>query len=472
MVYPMDNVEIDKQSVHSHGSSKMTGKSKQPSQLTSTTNSSITNGNGKQIADTLVRKLLFMIWSFAALVLHVIYLAVLVSLYSNSGMVIPVNAVSFSHAGPVIMEVWAMACYVVTDIALNDALSVFFGYLLTRPDGYSIVVCGFTPSGLIGKARFPNRLSFRSSAKPLLAKASTIFILNFLAVFLALIASTTIKSSTSRVNKGALMCIEYSQASKPFNRQIPTMVNAMGVAELVDPNALGRYRISDPTLPYSTLLFSPQLIDAAVDGTTIIGKGFQADFHTVCECSVSSSASDLAAVRVNPSIVGNLSKILSSYKNEPAWANNVMYDSDRKVINITTGITGSHICGGFNTTMPAVPVCYTSVSNHFATNIWVQYKTDGTSASIAAKDIKEHEGYTKKANMSYLNTAMKSFFETTSDTDISSHALPAHWPGKLLSFFRDHFYMRPSANSYKHRLHKPYSLDDFSKYARCFFRST
>ena len=80
------------------------------------------NVHGKSVADTTVRKLLFMTQGFVSLGMHVLYLAAILILHSEAGMILPFGGQGFENAGPIIAIVWARAAFLVTDQAIGDAL--------------------------------------------------------------------------------------------------------------------------------------------------------------------------------------------------------------------------------------------------------------------------------------------------------------------------------------------------------------
>ena len=109
----------------------------------------MTGNSGKQVADTYVRKLFFMIPAFVSLVLHLLYLVTLNILNSSTGMVLPFAPHSFGNVGQIILLIWGRIAYLYTHGALNESLAAYCGYLLNRKEGFSIAVCGFVQGILI-----------------------------------------------------------------------------------------------------------------------------------------------------------------------------------------------------------------------------------------------------------------------------------------------------------------------------------
>jgi len=419
------------------GTSRRTGKSG-GGQSFGSDNSSITGSHGKSVADTSVRKLTYMIYAFVSFVLHCFYLAGVLILGSKDGMTLPFSKDIFVYAGPVIAIFWARFSYLVCAQALDEGFGAFVGYLLSRKEGFSIVACGFVQSNFSDKITFANRLSFRSTAKPLLSKASFIWIFHALNFIFAIIASTSISAESSQIDGTNLMCIEYGQDGMAFNRGVPTIRNEMGGAELVDGTALGLLRAHDADLHYTTHVFPPQLIDVCQDGSTIKGNGFATDISTTCNCVDDVDAASLQVGGIPSTISAAMSLKATSMQNYPGWVNHVSFDSTNNSVTVQSILTGFSICGGTSplsqsvnsTETASASVCTTKIWNHRHSFILVTYKTDGTPASIACKrvDILE-EG--EAADMGWLDESMNSFLESESATNISTHPLPSHWPGSV-----------------------------------------
>jgi hypothetical protein len=429
-----DDVEVaSKHSRSSKHSRASAAKSAGLASATETTDSSIT-GNGKQILETTPRKLMYMVSAFVALVLHLLYLIMLIMMID--GWVLPFNPSSFKNAGSVIFQTWGLICFAAMDVAMNDSFAAFIGYLMSRKSGFSIAACGFAQASIMEKIRFPNRLSFRSSVKPFLTKFSFLFGLHYLMLILTVITSTAIGAKTSRVNGNSLMCLTYSQDFKyPMERGQPTIANGMGVSELIDGTALGLMRYNNFELPFSTHLLPPQLTDTCADGSTIQGPGFASDISTQCTCSASSSNVNLrmASGMDDDQDAMSVTTYVQSLGQTPGWVNYIK-QINGEVINITTFLTGTNLCGGFNSSRPAIPVCKTQISNHRFVGTLVKYKTDGTPASIAAKEaaLSDYEGApTGPADIGWLLTGLNNLFGAS----VSYTIMPPHWPGKNLSFF-------------------------------------
>ena len=426
------------QSVHSHKShqSHRSNKSNrdQKSIAASAANSmadSEDSGAGKQITDTGVRKLMFMKWVFISTILHVCYIVFLSLLHSKDGWYLPFDPYTFKYAGPLALQTLALVCYVANDIALTDAMSGFAGYLMTRKEGYSIAICGFVHGSIADKLRYAGRLSFRSTAKNFLSKISLIWLFHSMLLVLTLIASTAITTSGSRVLGKKLMCLQYSQDQKPIDRGLPTLVNEMGVAELMDGTALGHLSTNagkkDGSTKYSEHILPPQLTEDCKDGSYIFGHGFITDVLSKCTCAASSSRADLIAAGVNSTQATEVSNYLvanAGISGMVTALNMPVYDA----INLTVILSGTNLCGGINLTHPAVPVCHTKIWDHRDGTMYVTYKADAFMSSIVQQ--KSEMVYVDHlSDLPYLHTSLKILLG-----NVGWANLPAHWPGKYFLF--------------------------------------
>jgi hypothetical protein len=115
-------------------------------------------------------------------------------------------------------------------------------------------------------------------------------------------------------------------------------------------------------------------------------------------------------------------------------------EAEKQVV-ITSLLSGSQICGGIDNNL--VPVCTTTFSDHKHANILVEYMTDGTPASIAAKlsEIRYNETHPdlsslSDANVNWLYEALKNIHkDDESDGQFSSVRLPPNVPGALTPLF-------------------------------------
>jgi len=169
-------------------------------------------------------------------------------------------------------------------------------------------------------------------------------------------------------------------------------------------------------------MFSPQLTDVCLDGSTIIGTGYVTDVVSECSCAASNSAADLLKAGVPTSKTDTLSALAKGLDGVPGWVNSISNTSD--TVRIHTLLIGYDACGAVNSS--TVPVCLTTVANHTNAELKVEYKTDGSPASIAAKVVTLLSSG-DAADISWLQNAAKVIL----GGDDSSHALPPHWPGAV-----------------------------------------
>jgi hypothetical protein len=250
------------------------------------------------------------------------------------------------------------------------------------------------------------------------------------------LTSSAVGAFESRINKGALMCILYDQTGIgfPWDRGLPTITSSMGVAELVDGEALGIAPNHDGSIVH---LFSPQLIDVCQDGSTIIGNGFATNVSTECMCSPSMQSADLESVTgLDSSITSDIASRAAVLGAFPGMVNYMVYDNSTddgaSLIQMYTLLTGSSfVCGApknssFSFTTSPAPICLTNITDHHQAEIKVTYKTDGTPASIAARKA-EYLSYVDKADTWWLAQSMLNLF----GGPISSNDLPPYLPGTI-----------------------------------------
>jgi hypothetical protein len=321
-----------------------------------------------------------------------------------------------------------MIAFFINELAMNDAFAAGVGYLLSKPEGFSIAVCGFAHASTFEKILFPFRLKSSSKIRMFLAAFATIWGLHAAILPLTFVTSMGISTELSRINAPvSLMCLTYSQKVsngdlRLKDRYIPTLENEMGVAELIDGTALGLMRSSDPSLSHSLHLLPPQLTDVCQDGSTIIGNGFKTDIASTCECSTDSTSSSFSSFGSDSSAVAaNVTGVLAN----PVMVNYVTYAS--RVITLHTVLAGTN-----STICPAgsVPICTTKYSNHQIAQLLVTYKTDGTPASIAAKNVKLLATI-EDADMLTLYASLQNQLTTRT----TSTVLPPHFTGTFVVFF-------------------------------------
>lgn len=383
------------------------------------------NGDGgKEINNSFGVYFTHLRYTILAFILNGIYIALLQSLVEENGFVLSIGHIE--SAGAISFELICLFCFWFTDLSLNNGVSALMGYLLTRETGFSIVGCGFCYSDIFQKFEFASKLSHRSTAKKFLSRLGLLFLTHLLLLILTVFASTSVYSTQTRIEGTSLMCILYSQDTFATDRFFPTITQAMGVAEMIDGTALGLLSTSQFGKSVTHHYFPPQLTDVCLNGATITGQGFASEISTTCQCSADNSALSLKRAGVDDIHLSSVNQLVQLTIPNLSWVTSLSTDYQTS-LNFTTVLTGFDICGGSNSSKPALPVCRTVVSNHKYAELEVTYKTDGTPASIAAEKVRLlEEG--DQADISWLYNASVNLFGATT----SYHYLPPHWPGILI----------------------------------------
>lgn len=129
----------------------------------------------------------------------------------------------------------------------------------------------------------------------------------------------------------------YGQSGPIHDRGWPVLETEMGVAEYIFGTSLGHMR-SEESVDSSTFVLSPQLIDTAADGSTIIGPGFLTTISTSCNCSSGVSTADLIRGGISLSTVARLKIELDKLSLAPGMANSLSLNGS--IIQITSLIPG------------------------------------------------------------------------------------------------------------------------------------
>jgi hypothetical protein len=193
---------------------------------------------------------------------------------------------------------------------------------------------------------------------------------------------------------------------------------------LIFGTALGYVR-SEFALDRTTAIMSPQIVGAVQDGDTMTGKGYTTDILTDCVCSAGSNASDIMAVSTMDNATST--DLLRLYNNLKivGIANHITWDgSSTGNVTITTLVSRTSICGGVDNLF--IPVCTTTFFNHTAANITATYMTDGTPASIAAKEVHIRDGNVT-ADMKWVYHSMMNIMNQSPNV----HILPSTIPGTM-----------------------------------------
>ncbi|KAI8913347.1 hypothetical protein EDD86DRAFT_104413 [Gorgonomyces haynaldii] len=379
-------------------------------------------GGAREIAEGLPIKLKTMSTVFFALFINLALLVFLIQI--NHGLYIPVNEHLMTRVGPVVIEILLHVGHLLTSEAMNDAIAFYFGYLYTRKRGFSLCCCGFVQSNVLTKARFSEKLTYRSPTWKLLTRVSFFFTLHMLLTPLTVFTSTGIYASESREDSGTKECLIYDQKGAFFDRQFPTINYGMGLAELVFGTAVGDLR-SELDVPVSKHIMAPQLIDVALDGQAIVGDGFVTSLTTHCMCANSPGPQDLSVAGVDPSIANQMSTLFYSLNNRIGLVNHLELNGTSNIV-VTTLLSGISYCGGTNTSTPTLFVCKTNVFDHYRAVVRNELMTDGSPASIAQKT-STVRSIGAPANMTWLYQAMQSTLSGT----FSAIPFPGNIPGTL-----------------------------------------
>ncbi|KAJ3324754.1 hypothetical protein HDV06_006012 [Boothiomyces sp. JEL0866] len=345
---------------------------------------SVQHSNANKLGKELVEnKFSFMKWIFIALALNIVLLIFLQELVSPNGFIVGFLGSELQLSSTVILELWMLICYLAIQKAMMSGASAYVGYLITRPQGYSLAACGFIQSDLFSKFFFASKLSFRSPSRTFLSRLSYLWVIQTLTLVLPLFSASTIAASNYYVYSGTLGCLIYTQNGQPYDRYWPSLQAEMGFAELCFGTAMGVLR-SEEDVPHSTFITAPQLIDTAADGTIIVGNGYVTSISTTCKCIDTGSAANIAKGGNIPSgIASNMSSQVAGYQNNPAMVNYVAQNSS--AIVISTILTGTNVCTLTDPTEIGYPLCTTTAYDHKTASISITFMTDGTPASIAPR---------------------------------------------------------------------------------------
>nr|KAJ3421775.1 hypothetical protein HK105_002332 [Polyrhizophydium stewartii] len=341
------------------------------------------------------------------------------------GVIVPLSIDVSTSVGCVILELALLVSNIVTSNALDGGASAFFGEKLASKKGYSLAVCGFLQASSFEKLSFATQLSLNSTCCKLLARCSLLWITLNVILWFTPLTATALKGDLVRRDEKTIECLMYKQRGQPIDRRWPTVIVETGVAELIFGSALGIMRSENPDVNVTTAIIPPQAIGSIGKQDMIIGSGFTIDISTTCECAPTSDMSGLTSIGINASIAAPLLDAYAPLKGAMGLAN--AFINDTKAPSIITLVGGTIVCGGVNETNPFVPVCKTTLSNHYNAVVGVIYMTDGTTASVAQKSV-----FVRKlgapANMGYwASTAMSAIL----GGPFSSFRLPPTFPGAV-----------------------------------------
>jgi hypothetical protein len=353
-------------------------------------------GSGKPLVENFSSKVFFFQGTLLAFLLTCILVVYAGVLYTDEGFMIKIPWIRIDEIGPIMLVTLMWAAYVTTHSAMNDALSVYFGILLTQPRGFTVAVAGMVQANFFEKLLYSSTLSVRSKAKKLMNRLSFAYLFHVSFMVIPLMAVLELSTSVREIENGGLSCIVYHQRGRQSDRGWPTFNLEMGVGEYVFGTSIGILR-SQEDVPTTTFIMSPQLTDTCMDGTTIYGDGFTATISTECICAGSSNTSDLIDNGIPSTDAALFSNHYNSLGFSKGMVNGVYLEGDSMIVHSL--LAGSNVCGGGMSN--PVPVCITNITNLMHASIRMVYMTDGTPASIAAKKATILETK-EKANMTWL----------------------------------------------------------------------
>lgn len=356
----------------------------------------VSNENVREMNETITSKLFYLQSIIIALIMEIFLLIIFQNLYSEEGVTLGVGGSVLKGIIHVLLTLYMHVLHIINEAGHTKALSAFFGNRLSSNGGYSLAICGFVQSSIVEKINFSSVLNFKSKIKKLTSRLSILYAVYFLNLILTVITASEIYVSIPKKATGTRNCDVYHQNGEQVERNEPSLEKMMGNAEFIFGTSLG-ILTSETVAPNSTFIFPPILIDSAVNGAEIHGNGFTADIKSSCSCSSSSSQADLIDAGAP---VAAVSEMLSKYlnlKSLPGWVNHINHDNSYEgTIEIVTFLSGTIACGGADYNSPRVPVCTSTVDNHYhAIGASMSYMNDGNPerntpnmASIQEKSIK------------------------------------------------------------------------------------
>jgi hypothetical protein len=328
--------------------------------------------------------------------------------------------------GVIFMELALLFTNELTRYGLDDGASYYFGFQLASKGGLSVAVCGFMQAHPLAKFLFVNDLSPSSTVKKVLTWLSVLWLGLYVFQWVAPLKVIELAGDVIRWDYGTVPCLTYDQDLQPFDRLLPTVETETGSAEPSFGAAVGLIRSQTPGINETLAVVSPQIVGTVNHGDTIIGFGYQVYIFTTCDCRLLKSQTDLQEASGLPS--GSAAQLWAKYLEldyNIGMANAVINKTD--TMELVTVISGTHFCGGYNTTETFAPVCNTTFHDHNRVQVLVEYMTDGTSASISSKRVEVREVLEKKNIGLWLVTA----FQNVLGGEFSANRLPDVVPGVM-----------------------------------------
>lgn len=210
------------------------------------------------------------------------------------------------------------------------------------------------------KLNFANQLSLNSTVRKLLSRAALLWILAELLKLVTPFAATSLSGKSIMEDSGTVNCIVFRQYGTPLERNFPTINTAIGIGELIFGSSIGTLRSEVPGTTFTQAAIGPQLIGVVNNGDTIVGDGFTADILSTCWCVDSFTSQSLIDYGIDSSIAPAMIAQRSNIYSPIGMINAIQ--SDSQFINISTILTGTSLCNGYN--ISSVPLCTSTISNH------------------------------------------------------------------------------------------------------------
>ncbi|KAI9356227.1 hypothetical protein DFJ73DRAFT_823457 [Zopfochytrium polystomum] len=383
-------------------------------------------GNVRVVTETVSTVIYEGRWSMVSLVLNIILIALVSELRKSP--VLPVDAEIIQHYGGVTLEIVLLYSNILTMTGLKHGASAVFGCALASKKGFSLAACGFLQTPSLRKYKFAQSLSLTSPSRRILERISFIWIavelLKLITPFCAIALYAKSQGSFNDMSD----CVYFVQDDRfvPVDRKWPTMEVEAGVSEYVFGTSLGVMRSEVADVNVTVAMFPPSLISALNDGDIITGPGFTAEISTVCHCATGITPSDIANAGVHPSQAAYSLYLAQNSTSQARLTFGVI--SQNQTLQISNILAGSPICGGDPDAGFAFPVvCSTTISNHRSAELQIMFRTDGTTASIAADTVQ----FISDNGPSDIDNWLAFAFTKLVDGPVSAFTLPPQVPGSL-----------------------------------------
>jgi hypothetical protein len=334
----------------------------------------------------------------------------------------------FRNLAPLIVEIVLEINHDLTEAAMSNAAAVFVGIKLSQKKGFSLASCLFSKSTFLEKIDFGNRLSVKSSGKKIFTKISWLWLGHFAIFIVSLLVPASVTISELREYRGSVLCVEYGQQGTILDRKWPTIETVMGTSEYAYGDSIGYLRYDHPYRDSSLFLMAPQLTDTCAERDIISGHGHGVNLKSDCNCITVNDTGSFENFGIDTTVFSTLFVEYNTLNRKTGFANHVAINETDKSLKITTLLSGSSICDSTIQDTQYVPVCSTKVWDLKAANVRMEYMTDGTPASIAAKKV-ELESIISDANITWLGIAYRNIL----GGEYSASLLPSLTPGTINS---------------------------------------